>query len=298
MMRAIATNPAARGLNDDVAAIEVGAETLILTHDMMAEGVHWLADADPADVAWKLVAVNLSDLGAKGAEPLGVMLGYMLGDDEWDRRFADGLADVLAQYAVPLLGGDTVGQTDEAGPRVVGMTALGRATHSPPPSRTGARPGDSLYVTGTLGDSSAGFDCITSELNEPLSLITAFNRPRALISEGQQLAPLAHAMMDISDGLLLDARRMAEASGLAVDIQLSSIPLSADYIAQRGDTLQSLIDAASWGDDYQLLFAAPADMKLPVAATKVGRFVEGSGISLHDGETPVPLPASLGFEHR
>jgi thiamine-monophosphate kinase len=298
MMRTIATNPAARGLNDDVATIEIGGETLILTHDMMAEGVHWLPNADPADVAWKLVGVNLSDLGAKGAEPLGVMLGYMLGDDEWDQRFAEGLQDVLTHYDVPLLGGDTVGQTDGVGPRVVGMTALGRATHSAPPSRTGARAGDSLYVTGTLGDASAGFDCITSELTEPRSLITAFNRPLALICEGQKLAPLVNAMMDISDGLLLDARRMAEASGLAVDIQLSAIPLSADYISLRGGTLQSRIDAASWGDDYQLMFAAPAETVLPVTATMVGHFAEGSGISLHDGEAPVPLPASLGFEHR
>jgi thiamine-monophosphate kinase len=107
LMRALATGPAARGLNDDAAALNVGAETLVLTHDMMVEGVHWLPGQDPADVAWKLVAVNLSDLAAKGAEPLGVLLGYSLGDN--DVRFAAGLGEVLAAFEVPLLGGDTVG---------------------------------------------------------------------------------------------------------------------------------------------------------------------------------------------
>ena len=96
LMRAIATDPAARGLNDDAAVIEFGSETLVLSHDMMVEGVHWLPNADPADVAWKLVASNLSDLAAKGAEPLGVLLGFMLGTDDWDRHFAKGLAEVLA----------------------------------------------------------------------------------------------------------------------------------------------------------------------------------------------------------
>jgi thiamine-monophosphate kinase len=298
MMRAIATHPAARGLNDDVATIEIGNETLILTHDMMVEGVHWLVDADPADVAWKLVAVNLSDLAAKGAEPLGLLLGFMLGDGEWDRRFAAGLGDVLACYDVPLLGGDTVGQTDAGGARVIGMTALGRATHVPLPPRSGALPGDVLYVTGTLGDASAGFDCITADLMEPQSLIMAFNRPKALLAEGRALAPVVHAMMDVSDGVLLDGSRMCEASGLALELDLQTIPLSADYISLRGDNMESRIEAGSWGDDYQLLFAAPEGIPQPVAATAVGRFAKGSGLSLQYHGKPISLPASLGFEHR
>jgi thiamine-monophosphate kinase len=298
MMRAIATHPAARGLKDDVATIEIGNETLILTHDMMVQGVHWLVDADPADVAWKLVAVNLSDLAAKGAEPLGLLLGFMLGDGQWDRRFAEGLGEVLAHYDVPLLGGDTVGQTDEGGARVIGMTALGRATHMPLPPRSGALPGDMLYVTGTLGDASAGFDCITADLTEPQSMIMAFNRPKALLAQGRALAPLVHAMMDVSDGLLLDASRMAEASGLALRIDLEAIPLSSDYISLRGDAVESRIEAASWGDDYQLLMAAVVEISLPVPATAVGRFSQGSGLSLQYDGKPIPLPVSLGFEHR
>ena len=106
LMRAMASDPAARDLLDDCAVINLGSDILILTHDMMAEGVHWLSSADPADVAWKLVASNLSDLAAKGARPLGVLLGFMLGDDSWDRKFAAGLQTALGFFVVPFLGGD------------------------------------------------------------------------------------------------------------------------------------------------------------------------------------------------
>src|SRR3954471_19574748 len=107
-LKAIARHPAARGLSDDAAVLELGGTRLVLTHDMLVEGVHYLPGDPPEDVAWKLVAANLSDLAAKGARPLGVLLGYPLGDDEWDARFADGLAAVLATFDVPLLGGETV----------------------------------------------------------------------------------------------------------------------------------------------------------------------------------------------
>src|ERR1044072_6292425 len=107
-MRALATDPAARSLDDDAAVLEVGGETLVLTHDLIAEGVHYLPGDPPGDVAWKLVAVNLSDLAAKGALPLGVLLGFTLGDEAWDRAFAAGLAGALAAFSIPLLGGDTV----------------------------------------------------------------------------------------------------------------------------------------------------------------------------------------------
>ena len=126
-LRALAHHPAARGLADDAAVLEVGGEALVLTHDMLVEGVHFLSTADWADVAWKLVATNLSDLAAKGAEPLGVLLGFMLGEEAG--RFAEGLAEVLDHYGVPLLGGDTV---SGGPPRSLGLTAIGRATGPAP----------------------------------------------------------------------------------------------------------------------------------------------------------------------
>lgn len=295
LMRAMATDPAARKLLDDTAVIEIGNESLILTHDMMAEGVHWLASADPADVAWKLVAANLSDLAAKGARPLGVLLGFMLGDDEWDRRFAAGLQEVLAKYQVPLLGGDTVASRGDK--RAFGMTAIGAATHRPVPSRSGAEVGDLLYVTGTIGDALAGFELIEAGFDDANLLVDAYNRPEPRLADGQAVAPYVNAMMDISDGFLLDAERMASASKVAIAIDLAGIPISSSYTSYRGDALDSRIQAASWGDDYQLLFAASRGTALPIAATQVGSVCEGDGLALTDGGKPIRLPPSLGYRH-
>ena len=125
-LRAIATHPAARGLADDAAVLG----NLVLTHDMIVEGVHYLPTDPPADVAWKLLAVNLSDLAAKGAVPEGVLLGYPLGAADWDAAFVDGLAMALRHFDVPLLGGDTV-SAPEGAPRMIGLTALGRSAYAP-----------------------------------------------------------------------------------------------------------------------------------------------------------------------
>ncbi|MBS1240338.1 MAG: thiL, partial [Proteobacteria bacterium] len=182
-LRALAVHPAARGLRDDAAVLEVGGESLILTHDMLVEGVHYLAGADMADVAWKLVASNLSDLAAKGAEPLGVILGFMLGPDE--DRFVEGLKEVLAHYNVPLLGGDT---SSGGPPRCFGLTAIGRATHTPVPSRAGAQPGDALYITGPVGAAMLGFNALRNRTGEDA---TAFKRPHAQLAEGRALSPVA-----------------------------------------------------------------------------------------------------------
>jgi thiamine-monophosphate kinase len=297
LMRGIATDPAARGLNDDAAILKLGTQTLVITHDMMVESVHWLTDANPADVAWKLVATNLSDLASKGAKPIGVMLGYMLGDDAWDRAFATGLRDALAQYQVPLLGGDTTKAAGKLDARSIGMTAIGLATSDVVPCRSGAQSGDILYVAGNLGDAFAGYELARQGKTGPETLLNAFNRPVAMIGQGQALAPIVHAMMDISDGLLLDAQRMAAASGLAVSIDLAAIPISDAYIAQHGDTPESRLSAATWGDDYALLFACSPGTDLPVDAIAIGQFSDGDGLSLRHLGTPIALPNRLGFEH-
>ncbi len=304
-LRAMASHPAARGLMDDAAVLRLGNEQLILTHDMMVEGTHWLPHADPADVAWKLVAVNLSDLAAKGAEPLGVLLGFMLGDDTWDRAFAAGLAAACAHFDVSLLGGDTVAATGHH-TRALGLTALGRATSDRVPDRRGAQPGDALWITGPVGDAMAGYRILTSD-NAPAlpGLVAAFSRPLPLIAAGQALAPHVTAMMDISDGLLIDAQRMAVASGLCVDIAPASVPLSDAFLhwaATAPEGQEAAKDAAlRWGDDYQLLFAAPADAALPVKATRIGRFLapdaaQAPGTLLLDGLPPA-ADTPLGYLH-
>ena len=278
-MRELATHPAARGLDDDCAVFELGSETLILTHDAMAEGVHFLPGQDPADVAWKLVATNLSDLAATGAEPLGVLLGYQLSVD--DARFVTGLRDVLDHYGVPLLGGDTISAT---GPQVLGLTALGRATHRPVPSRSGAQAGDALWLTGPVGAAMLGFEALKAGHGDSL----AYRRPAALLAQGWQLAPLVTAMMDVSDGLLLDALRMAETSQVTFDIAAGFVPIATPE-ARRDDALR-------WGDDYQLLFTLPAGLTSPVSAHRIGNALPpGAAPLLLDGLAP---SGSLGYEHR
>jgi thiamine-monophosphate kinase len=296
LLRAFATDPAARGLLDDVAVIDIGDASLIITHDMMAEGVHFRSNANPADVAWKLLATNLSDLAAKGAAPIGVLLGFMLGDDAWDRAFAIGLEKALAHYNVALLGGDTVANRGDK--RALGLTALGRATHIPVPSRSGAQVGDLVYVTGTLGDALAGFELIDAGFDEVGPLADAFNRPVARVADGQKLAPIVTAMMDVSDGLLLDAERLARASQIGIEIDLACVPLSPLYISYRSDSLESRMQAASWGDDYQLLFTASPEASLSVPATAIGRVISGGGLILKDGVNPVKLPPTLGYQHQ
>jgi thiamine-monophosphate kinase len=280
-LRRMATHPAARNLDDDCAVLEIGGEALVLTHDMMAEGIHFLSDQDPADVAWKLVARNMSDLAAKGAKPLGVLVGYMFGKN--DPRFLAGLEEALAHYGAPLLGGDTI---SSSGAQVFGLTALGRAVHRPVPARSGARPGDALYVTGPVGAAMLGLDALRSGKGDSL----AYRRPEALLAAGQALAPHVTAMMDISDGLLLDASRIARASGVTLSIDGASVPIAAPE-SRRAEALR-------WGDDYQLLFTAPADAALPVPARAIGR-VEPGGASpiLLDG-APLTEQDRLGYQHR
>lgn len=272
LLRPLATHPAARGLLDDTAVLG----DLVLTHDMLVEGVHFRTGDPARDVAWKLLAVNLSDLAAKGATPLGVLMGYALtGDSDWDAAFVDGLKVALAHFDTPLLGGDTVAIRGR--PRVLSLTAIGRGAIAPP--RSGARAGDALCITGTIGRAGLG-------LHGDPEHLTAYLRPTPRLAEGQAIAPLVHAMMDISDGLLIDAQRMAAASGLALSIDLDAVP----HVGER-------MAAVTAGDDYELLFAAPADLALPVAATRIGSFASGHGLTLFDRTGPVALPSRLGWEH-
>lgn len=289
-MRQIAGSPAARGLEDDAAILDVGGACLVLTHDIIAEGVHYLAGDPPEDVAWKLVAVNLSDLAAKGARPLGCLLGFTLGDADWDAAFARGLGAACDHFGLALLGGDTV----TAPTRVLGLTAIGVAEVRAP-SRASAQAGDLLYVSGTIGEGAAGLRIALGEPG-PEALLARYRRPQPRLALGQQLAPHVSAMMDVSDGLLLDAQRMAAASGLALEVDLAAIPLSAAYREFAGEDRAARLAAATGGDDYELLIAAPAGLSVD-GVTAIGRFVAGGGLSLVDGDGDVPLPAHLGYTH-
>ena len=299
-LRALARHPAARGLADDAAVLPAPlGRDLVLTHDMLVEGVHYLPGDPPGDVAWKLLAVNLSDLAAKGAEPVGVLMGFGLtGRPGWDEGFVAGLARALNHFAVPLLGGDTVAQP-QGDARVLGLTAIGQAPPGGAPDRRGAQPGDLLFLTGPVGDAGLGLRIARGEIEGPRRLLKAYRLPMPQLTEGRALAPVVHAMADVSDGLLIDAARIADASGLAVTIDLDRIRLS-DEARMFGDDRAARIAAATAGDDYQLIAAVPPAAREAASrhAIEIGRFDAGSGLHLHDAGGVVPLPAMLGFEHR
>ena len=300
-LRKVASDPAARGLLDDTAVLAV-AGSLVLTHDMIVEGVHFLSTDPPGDVAWKLIAVNLSDLAAKGAAPRGVLLGYPLSTDSWDTAFVDGLAVALDAMSVPLLGGDTVAY---AGPRVLSLTAVGDAPPGGAPSRSGARAGDDIWISGTIGDAGAGLRIARGRAG-PAALVERYRQPVPRIALGRALAAHVSAMMDVSDGLLIDLGRLCAASGVAADLDLDAVPLSDDLRDFAGGSRTARLAAVTAGDDYELLLTADpetapalrvASNEAGVGITQIGTIEEGAGLRLNDKAGTVPLPIRLGYEH-
>ena len=222
--------------------------------------------------------MNLSDLAAKGARPIAILVSHMLGHG--DERFAHGLGEICDAYDVPLIGGDTV---RAEGRRVWGCTAIGTASSAPAPDRRGAAPGDAVYVTGPLGRAMLGMEERGSGSVNDL----AYRRPLPLLAEGQALAPFVSAMMDISDGLLLDSWRMARASHVQFALETARIPVA--------DTART-DDCLRWGDDYQLLFTVPPDHSLPIDAHRIGDVVAGNVPVTLDNRA-LTEPDKLGYSH-
>jgi len=299
-LRRIATAPEARGLLDDVAVLG----RLVVTHDTIAEGVHFLSSDPAASVGWKLVAVNLSDLAAKGATPAAGLLSLTItSSGKWELDFLNGIEAACESYGLPLIGGDTVALPAGA-PRVLGLTAIGHSGKRVP-DRAGGKAGDSLWLVGTLGDGAAGLAQLRKDRRASGPLVDIYRRPVPQLSAGQALAPHAHAMMDVSDGLLLDAQRLAQASRCRVRIHLDALPLSNAFVHARGDNLKSRLFAATGGDDYALLAALPpkvdpSTLSLPEGTTmeRIGSLEPGAPMVrlLNEGK-PVALPERLGFEH-
>jgi thiamine-monophosphate kinase len=295
----LATTAAARGLADDAAVWmpPLGRE-LVFTHDMLASGVHFLASDPPADVAWKAIAVNLSDLAAMAATPVGVLIGLGLGHDAaWRDGFAAGLATALAHFGVALWGGDTIAGL--ASP-VVGVTAIGWVEPGRALGRSGARAGDALWVSGRIGAGGHGLAVARSGVvatDADRAGLRHYRRPSPRLALGRALGGQASAGMDVSDGLLIDAARLAAASGVACHIALDNVPWFCP-----GDAVDALLAQGTAGDDYELLFAAPPGLDVaalagatPVAC--IGRVDEGTGLTLSHRGQPVPLPARLGWEY-
>jgi thiamine-monophosphate kinase len=258
LLKPLATGAGALGLVDDAALIDPppGCQ-LVLTKDAMVAGVHFLEDDPPAAIAQKLLRVNLSDLAAMGATPLGYLLALARSraiDDAWLEGFCQGLAADQARYGITLLGGDTVGTP---GPLTLSLTAIGTVSRGRALLRRAARAGDRLWVSGTLGDAALGLRVLQGTLHPGAAaaevLIGRYRLPEPRLGLGRRLFGLAHAAIDVSDGLLADLRHILDASGIGAVVEAARLPLP-----EAAQGLDGALDAAlAGGDDYELLFTAP-----------------------------------------
>jgi thiamine-monophosphate kinase len=302
--------PGALSLCDDAALVDMPpGESLVVTADALIEGVHFLSDDPPDLVARKLLRCNLSDLAAMGAVPLAYLMTMALParcDDGWVERFARGLAADQAEFGLHLLGGDSV---STPGPISLSVTAFGRVAAGGAIQRSSARPGDLLYVSGTIGDGALGLLAATGRLVglDPAQrdyLADRYRLPRPRVTLGPALAGLASAMMDISDGLVGDLDHLAAASGVAAVIDAARVPLSpaaASILAEDVGRFESVLTG---GDDYELLFTAAPDADIAgraasvgVQVTAIGRIAAGTGVEVLDRDG-APLPLTVrGFRH-
>jgi thiamine-monophosphate kinase len=293
--------PEALDLRDDAAVIPSRAgHDLIVTTDSIVEGVHFLNTDPPDMVARKLLRVNLSDLAAKGAKPYGYLLNICWPHGHSpiaQELFAAGLAKDQRTFGIKLFGGDT---TSTSGPLTLGATMLGWVPSGRMVRRSGARQGDLLLVSGTIGDATLGLEAAQGGVpgfaawqNELLTHRYRLPTPRLDL-----LSALAgaHAAADVSDGVIADAGHIAEASGLGLEIDLERAPLSplaAEWVARQPDATVALSRLVTGGDDYEIVCAAPE----PVAHfTAVGRFVPGSGVRVRHGGHELAL-GRKGFRH-
>jgi thiamine-monophosphate kinase len=286
------------GLKDDAALLPVRAgHDLVVTTDSVTEGVDFFAFDPPDTIAQKALRVNLSDLAAKGAEPAHYLLNLSLPHsvtEDWLSGFAQGLARDQAQFGISLLGGDT-GATD--GPLSVAVTAFGFVPQGKMVRRDGAKVGDAVYVTGAIGDSGGGlaiFKRETHTLNDADrdALIARYRVPEPPLDFAAQLRTVAHASVDVSDGLIADLGHVAHASGVRIVVEAERVPLSAPLRRLWGDA--ALLRAVTAGDDYQIAFTAAPGLDGPF--TQIGRVEAGEGIDLLVNGSKAALPLG-GYRH-
>jgi thiamine-monophosphate kinase len=304
--------PGGLGLLDDAALIECPAgQQLVVTTDAIVEGVHYLPEDPPDLVARKLLRVNLSDLAAMAARPLHYLLTTALPaslGEEWLDRFAQGLGEDQRRYAVDLVGGDSV---MTRGPAVLSLTAIGAAAAGAEVRRRGARSGDVVWVSGTIGDAFLGLAALRGghpglAAEYRAALIARFRLPEPRVELGPQLAGIANAMIDVSDGLLADLGHICEASNAAAVVELTALPLSpaTQALVAAEPAVRPLL--AAGGDDYELLFTAPANAAAAIAGlsarlglpiTPIGRIEEGAGVRLVDADGRAIAVAAAGWRH-
>lgn len=307
-----ARSEGAFGLRDDVATLRVPeGHELVAKVDAVVEGVHFLRDDPPELIAKKALRVNLSDLAAKGARAAGYLLSLSVAPwcgDDWLARFAAGLADDQQRYDVGLLGGDT---TATPGALTLSITALGTVEAGRTIRRAGAKPGDAVFVSGSIGDAGAGLAILKGEsagAAAPIkdALIARYRLPEPRVALGPRLLGLARAALDVSDGLLADLNHIAEVSQVRVVIEASRVPLSPALKAVWGSGLDSVLRASQAGDDYEIVFTAPALARDAIMAAardtgtpvqEIGRIESGNGLVLLDERGEAIALDKLGFTH-
>jgi len=282
------------GIGDDCALLNLPADyQLAVTADTMVENVHFFADVEPELLGHKLLAVNLSDLAAMGAEPFAVTLALTLPkiDHAWLQAFSQGFIQLAQQHQVDLIGGDTT-----SGPLTLTVQAMGAVPKGKALLRSNAKVGDLIYVTGQLGDAGLGLKIKQGYIcDNPAPVLARFNQPQPRVAQGLALRDVAHACIDISDGLAADLGHILEKSAVGASLDWDKLPLSAEvqrYIQQSGDWQLPLVA----GDDYELCFTAPAQSQLPDGCYCVGVIEAKAGLRiLRDGQ-PQTLEVT-GFEH-
>lgn len=257
-----------QGIGDDCALIDTGVERIAVTTDMMAIGTHFLPSCAPENVGYKALAVNLSDLAAAGATPRAFFLSIGLPDrdDAWLAKFSQGMMALARETGCALLGGDTTRTAevaDKRAPVTISITAMGSLPAGKGITRTGARPGDDIWVSGTLGDAYAGLKIAWghwSAMDRPTAYFKSrMERPTARVELGEALLDIASAAADISDGLLADLGHILERSDVGADLVWDAMP--------RSEALMMLTEAQqqeaalSGGDDYELIFTAPREAR-------------------------------------
>jgi len=309
-----AGTPGALGLGDDVALVaERAGSELVVTADAVVAGVHFLREDPPDLVARKMLRVNLSDLAGKGAEPVGYLMTLALPADTtepWLARFCQGLAADQAEFGIGLLGGDT---TQTPGPATLSVTALGRLPAGSAPARSGARQGDAVWVSGTLGDGALGLRCLRDEFAgldaaAAASLIDRYRLPRPRLALGIALrkSGLVHAAMDVSDGLVADLGHICEQSGCSAEVAMERLPIGAAARAALAIKPDAIEEVFAGGDDYELLFTAAASSaeaiqaiarETGVALTMIGRIGQGRSVVLRDAAGRVRPTERTGYKH-
>jgi thiamine-monophosphate kinase len=297
------------GLLDDAAVIAHGpGQEIVVTTDALVGGIHFFGDEPARDIARKALRVNLSDLAAMGAVPRSYSLALALPGDaseDWIADFAAGLGDDQAAFGVCLIGGDTVATT---GPPVVAVTAYGECDAGRAIRRAGARPGDRLYLSGTVGDAAFGLRVLegTLAVDDGNSLVARYRLPMPRTTLGPRLVGLATAMIDVSDGLVADLGHVAAASEVGATVGVGALPLSPTGQVLVAVDPVHLVTAITGGDDYELLFAAPAGRErevaalaeeLDIAVTAIGEIEREPGIRVVDVDgRPIAVGAG-GYRH-